>query len=288
MNKSEKKVLLGTANFSRSYRLSEPDNFSPQDVLTTAFENGINCLDVSDSYEGAYSEIKKSGFAWSLNSKLVLNLTSRNYQQEISSQVTKILEAVPKAQITSLLIHNGSKLSQSCLEDAIDSLRIVGERFGISNVGVSLYPDDNSKMKIEGLNTIQIPINILDQRVLSTPFDADKISKIRYFQARSIFLRGLLSSPDILHSLASKLELTEVTLFHSWCIENEIDPIFACINFIYHTDSINSIVMGVHSRKEFLRNLKALEDSKAHKLGINFEAFQSTNLELIDPRRWRV
>jgi aryl-alcohol dehydrogenase-like predicted oxidoreductase len=46
-------LLLGTANFSKKYRLSSEEPFCAQQLLVTAFENGIDCLDVSDAYDGA-------------------------------------------------------------------------------------------------------------------------------------------------------------------------------------------------------------------------------------------
>lgn len=288
MDKPHKQLLLGTANFSSNYRFSNEEPFCAQQLLATAFENGINCLDVSDAYDGAYNEIKKSGISWSLNAKIVLSDSPGSYLKEVDQKVIDLLKAIPKVQINCLMIHNSSKLSKDNLENALDAMRIVGSRFDIDNVGLSLYPDDDVKVMIKSLNTIQVPVNILDQRIFSFPIINNKAKKIFKVQARSIFLRGLLSNLDIPQSVVSEKDLTDLKLFHAWCKSNEVDPIFACINFVYHLNDIDTVILGVNSKRELINNLKAVGESKEYKLKADFRDFKSSNLNLIDPRRWAV
>jgi len=288
MNSKTKSLVLGTANFSDSYRLSDEEIFSPQDVLKAAFENGIDCLDVSNAYDSAYREIKKSGISWNLNAKIILSDSPSSYLKEVNKKVSDLLEAIPKVQINCLMIHNSSKLSKGNLENALDAMRIVGNRFGISNVGLSLYPDDEGKIMINGSTIIQIPVSILDQRICSSSIVRDKVKKKSNIQARSIFLRGLLSNLDTSQSVVNEKDLTDLKVFHKWCKSNEVNPTFACINFVYHLDIIDTIILGVNSKSELINNLRAVDESKEHKIKTDFRKFKSTNLELIDPRRWEV
>jgi len=283
-----KSLALGTANFSNGYRLTSGEPFSAQDVLIAAFESGIDCLDVSDAYEGAYQEIGRSGIRWKLNAKMVLSGHPSSYLKEVNQKVKDLLQAVPRAQINCLMIHNSTNLSKKSLENALDVMRVVGERFGVSNTGLSLYPDDEDKIMINGSNTIQIPISILDQRICSSSIFRDKRMKSTKIQARSIFLRGLISSFDTPQSFIKDEDLSDLKLFHKWCKFNEVDPIFACINFVYHLNFIDTIVLGINSKKELLINLKAIDESRRHRIKTDFKSFKSANLELIDPRRWKV
>jgi len=283
-----KSLILGTANFSESYRLSGEELFSPQDVLKVAFENGIDCLDTSNTYDGAYHEIQRSGISWNLNAKIVLSDSSSNYLKEVNQEVINLLEKVPNARINCLMIHNSSKLSKDNLENALDAMRTVGNRFGINSLGLSLYPDDEGKIMINGSTTIQIPVSILDQRICSSSIISDKVSQESKVQARSIFLRGLLSNLDTPQGVVNEKDLTDLKIFHKWCKSNAVNPTFACINFVYHLDIIDTIVLGVNSKSELINNLKAVDESKKHKIKTDFRKFKSTNLELIDPRRWEV
>ena len=283
-----KSLVLGTANFSDNYRLSNGEPFCAQDILITAFENGIECLDVSNAYDGAYQEIEKSGLAWTINAKIVLSGSSTNYLSEIDQKVSELVKAIPRVRINCLMIHNSSKLSKDNLESALDATRSVGEKFGVSNIGLSLYPDDEDKMMLSGVNTLQIPVNILDQRIFTSIVNSGSMTKISNVQARSIFLRGLLSTVNIPQQLVDKLELNDVNLFHEWCKSENVNPTFACINFVYHLNFINSIVMGVNSTSELMNNLNAVDQSKRLKLETDFRSFKSTNIGLIDPRRWGV
>lgn len=288
MYKAEKSLALGTANFNKNYRFSKVEPFYAQDLLKTAFENGIDCLDVSNAYDGAYQEIKQSGIGWRLNAKIVLSDSHGGYLKEVNQKVVDLLQAMPKVQINCLMVHNSSKLSEGVLEFAIDAMRIVGNRFGISNIGLSLYPDDEGKILINGSNTLQIPVNVLDQRIFSSTIISDKLKKTFNVQARSIFLRGLLSNLDTPQSVVDKTDLTDLKLFHEWCRSNEVNPTFACINFVYHLDLIDTIVLGVNSKRELMDNLRAVEESKEHEIKTDFRNFKSTNLVLIDPRFWEV
>ena len=288
MNRVEKSLVLGTANFSKNYRFFENELFSAQDLLKTAFENGIDCLDVSNAYDGAYHEIKQSGISWHLNAKIVLTDSPNNYLKEVNQKVVNLLDLMPKVQINCLMIHNGSKLSKGELESAMDAMTIVGNRFGIRNTGLSLYPDDEGKIIISGSNTIQIPVNILDQRICSSIINSKKMGNIPNVQARSIFLRGLLSNLDTAQSVVNETDLIDLNLFHKWCNTNEVNPTFACINFVYHLNFIDTIILGVNSKRELINNLRAVNESKEYKLKANFRDFKSSNLNLIDPRRWAV
>jgi len=288
LNSSNIQLLLGTANFSKKYRLSSGEPFYAQQLLVSAFENGIDCLDVSDAYDGAYYEIKRSGISWDLNAKIVLSDSSGSYLKEVNQKVINLSRAIPKAHINTLMIHNVSKLSKSNLLNALDALRFVAEKFGINNIGLSLYPDDDDKMMFSGVNTLQIPVNILDQRIFTSAVTSDNVTEISNVQARSIFLRGLLSTVNVPQLLVDKLELNDVKFFHEWCQREQVNPTFACINFVYHLSFINSIVIGVNSTKELINNLNAVDQSKRHKLETDFRNFRSANIDLIDPRRWEV
>ena len=148
--------------------------------------------------------------------------------------------------------------------------------------------DDENKIMINGSITIQIPVNILDQRICSSIINSDKVSNIPNVQARSIFLRGLLSNLDNSQSVVGEKDLTDLKLFHKWCNTSEVNPTFACINFVYHLNTIDTIILGVNSKIELINNLRAVDESKEHKLKVDFRDFKSLNLNLIDPRRWAV
>jgi hypothetical protein len=71
-----------------------------------------------------------------------------------------------------------------------------------------LYSDGEDKIVINGSNTIQITVNILDQRICSSTTISDKLRNTLEAQAKSIFLRDLLSSLDIAHSVVYEKDLT--------------------------------------------------------------------------------
>jgi hypothetical protein len=283
----KKPLILGTANFNRDYRLNRTIDFDAQEILKCAFDNGIQRLDVSDTYLGAYNEIQKSGLKWKLNAKIVLSLNSRNYYVEILEKVLELSRNIPKAKIENLMIHNGSSMPKSSLDEAFESMNLIAKDLGFEPSGISFYPDDTNQMSVKKLTLIQIPLNVLDHRGLDLHVNSGVFSKIEGVQARSLYLRGLLLSEPEAPKLKTNLQLDEVNKFVTWCKISSIDPLFACFNFVYHLSFVTSIVVGVNSGDELVANLDALRDSEKYKIEADFTRFKSSNLALIDPRNWK-
>lgn len=283
----KKSLVLGTANFNRDYRLNNTIDFDAQEILKFAFDNGIERLDVSDTYLGAYNEIMKSGLKWKLNAKIVLPFNSRNYYTEILEKVLELSTRIPKAKIENLMIHNGSSMPKSSLDEAFESMNLIAKDFGFERSGISFYPDDIKQMSVKQLKLIQIPLNVLDHRGLDLLFSSGTFLRLEGVQARSLYLRGLLLSELEAPNLKTTLQLDDVNKFLTWCKISSIDPLFACFNFVYHLSFVTSIVVGVNSRDEIVTNLEALRDSEKYKIEADFTRFKSSNLALIDPRNWK-
>jgi hypothetical protein len=130
---------------------------------------------------------------------------------------------------------------------------------------------------------VQVPFNILDQRIQNTGW----ISKLKKFGilvfARSCFLQGLLLSNFRSNKNFKKFN-TILDHFSIWCKAKGISRLQACIDFVKLNKNIDYLVIGFNNYTQFDEILKSFNNKKIVKIP---NIFGTNKLDLIDPRRWR-
>ena len=114
-------------------------------------------------------------------------------------------------------------------------------------------------------------MNALDQRFLS----ASELFPAIAFQARSIFLQGLL--------LASNPDHVDVIRFHEFSQSLGVDPLTLSLQFIKEQSWLHSVIIAPTSLNEFDQILNAMD---SHTPDIDFDACVSLDVKLLDPRTW--
>jgi aryl-alcohol dehydrogenase-like predicted oxidoreductase len=283
---NNKELLLGTANFNSLYRISQQNKFQPLNLLETAYEKGIRTLDISNSYIDAYKFVAETNLHWKINAKIAIYGDQKNLQQQLRIKVIEISEQMPNTKISILMIHNLSDVTKYTMEEISSILRQIAQEFDIEKIGVSLYPEQINDLITENIDVIQIPINVLDQRVLRTRIMNMSIANKFQLQARSIYLRGLLSTSTDFSVKLNSVDTSSVDLFKKWCMDHNLNTSFVCLNFVYHLDNVSQIIFGANNVNELLENIDFFNKSESITLEIPYSDFQNTNLRLIDPRYW--
>lgn len=159
------------------------------------------------------------------------------------------------------------------------------ERGLVEKIGFSIY----SKEQLDAItpfftpDLIQVPINVLDQR-LKVSGTLTKMKDLGVeIHARSVFLQGLLLiSPHELTSYFSPI-LPVLNLWHRRVQEQKLSPAQAAIGFVNNIEEIDKIIVGVE-------NTQQLEE--VIRFDHNIPTFNSDGLNLsgnalIDPRNWK-
>ena len=286
MKHNNKELLLGTANFNSLYRISQQNEFLPLNLLETAYEKGIRTLDISNSYIDAYKSVAQTNLHWKINAKIVISGNNDDLRQQLKIKVTEICEQMPNTKISILMIHNLSNVTMYTIEEISSSLRQIAQEFDIDKIGISLYPEQINELVTEHFDVIQIPINVLDQRVFRTSvMNSLKATKFQ-LQVRSIYLRGLLSASANFSVLPNSVDISAIDLFKKWCADHNLSASFVCLNFVYHLHNVSQIIFGANNVTELLENIDFFNKSESITLDIPYSDFQSNNLKLIDPRYW--
>ena len=130
------------------------------------------------------------------------------------------------------------------------------------------------------IDIVQVPFNVLDQRINQKKLiNFIKLKNIK-IHVRSIFLQGILIDKKIIPKKFKEFE--ELSNWHNFLKKNKLNSLTEIINFLSNFRFINKIVIGVKNKDQ----LKQILNTKIYKNKKNFDKFKSNNLRLIDPRKW--
>ena len=181
-------------------------------------------------------------------------------------------------------IHNPSDLNKHNSDKIMLLLEKLKNNKIINKIGCSVY----NKNEIDNLinfpfDNIQIPINIIDQRLLDTgTLENLKKNNIEIY-ARSIFLQGLLLNPNQQlpkNLLPLKLYISN---FNKKAHYLGISNIELALNFVRSIKLISKCIVGVQNYTQF----KEIIRTPYKKININdFRSIRCDNTKLLDPRNW--
>jgi len=262
--KGTMRLALGTVAFGlNGYGLPNTDKPKPSmgkvlELLDYAHEHEVEFLDTANAYGDAEETIKIYGAEkFKITSKLKPNCLAGLSNSEILAKVKEELRTDLK------------RLGLSCLwgyyfhtpeyiynKKAIAALMECKKEGLVSNIGVSIYePKDAYYAAKAGIDIIQVPYNILDQRLHKINFfHVAKENGVIIF-GRQPFLKELLALP--VNKIPSPLKQANVSLrlidkivgkYHFTRIE-------ACLLFCLMEDSIDYVVLGVDNIKQLQDNI---------------------------------
>jgi len=188
---------------------------------------------------------------------------------------------VPSVEVC--LIHDWYALSDEEANGAALAMRDLVELGLTARIGISAYDRGDLDRALEtfpGLTAVQVPVSVLDQRLLANPPLALLDDRVRV-QARSVFLQGLLLDSTLSTPLGKH---PHVERFHAACRGMGLEPLVACISFIKSVPWIDEVVVGVTSAQE-LEAISRAWDSPGIE-DVEWDSLASFDVALLDPRRW--
>lgn len=281
------KIVLGTAQFGMDYgianlhgRVEKKEVFR---ILELAWESGITFFDTAPSYEaeallGEFISINCLQDQAKVITKIPPLREEVNYQEFITRSAALSIKQLG-CPIEALLFH-----------DARDSSLLLSEPeyFGrlirqhpISYLGASVYePEEAEGLENCGIElAFEFPFNILDRR-----FEHVQMPLGRRF-ARSIFMQGLLASPNKLRRGAPRELFNLRGQYFNFLAEHDLDPVEAAVSFVFHSDSVDQFLVGVDSQAQ-LQKIIDLKTITIQNLKILRKLTIAASQRWFDPRQW--
>jgi aryl-alcohol dehydrogenase-like predicted oxidoreductase len=156
----------------------------------------------------------------------------------------------------------------------------------VNKIGVSVYTAE----QIDGIlrrfepGIVQLPLSILDQRLIHSGHLARLHRMGIEIHARSVFLQGVLLSapadlPEFLAPLRGSLEA-----FHSLLRATGLSPLEGALAFIAQHSEVSAAIVGVTGRNELLQIAAAA--TAADSIRLAFQSFAEQDDALLNPARW--
>ncbi len=284
------KISLGTANFTQKYGLNRAglklSNSEINKILNFSIKHKITNLDTAVAYVGVEKKLGKFNLKnFKISSKLKpISKNTHNVEKKIFSEIHSSLNKLRVNKLEILFLHNANDLIDEKKNLKIYKTFKKAKKLNlIKKIGISVYSVKDlvkiiNKFKIDA---VQLPYSLLDRR-FEKVYPLLKKKNI-YIQARSIFLQGVLLQ-KIENLPKYFLKFKEIEKLEKWIKKNKISKLETSINFIKQSNFINSYVIGFNNLEQLAQIIKCF----TKKQSLYPKKIFSNNLNLIDPRRWKI
>lgn len=282
-------IVLGTAQWGLDYgvtnswgRMTEPALLA---LLDAAQEAGIRTLDTANAYGDAEERIGAVAQGFAVVSKVSCAGLGSG---EVLERIRESLRRLGRESLQGCLVHDWPSLTPSERVEASFGLQLARESGLVETVGVSGYEAEDFRSALEvfpSMDIAQGPLNVLDQR-LDVSGALKELSEAGVsFEARSVFLQGLLlSTSSSAEGHVSRLvDHPSLERCRSAADDLGISRLQLALSFIRAISTVDRIVIGVTSKSELQEILTAWESPQTE---VEWAQLQSTDLDLLDPRRW--
>ncbi len=248
------RLVLGTVQLGMVYGLNnthgQPEKEEAFSILDAAWGHGINTFDTAYAYGSAEKVLGEWITFRSLTEDIHVVSKMRPHILEafrddpnvIGKDLRKSLKDLNLERLDGYLLHSPGDITS----EVVTHLKSFKEDALVRNIGASTYTETEAVKALDmGIDYIQIPYNVLDQRLDKTDFfEIAKKNNVEVF-ARSPFLQGLLlMEPDEVPAHLSAAR-TYVVKFREIAARYHLSPLEAALLFVSAHSGINHIVFGV-------------------------------------------
>lgn len=290
-------LVLGTAQFGMPYGIANKNGQPDQDMVTTivheAWENGIREFDTAQGYGTSEQVLGKALLELGLIegvrviSKFNPNLDHLNVNN-MSNALKKSLGRLSVSYIYGMMLHKEEMLSlwdkglSKILHDFVLSGRI-------KHIGVSVYSPDKAiqALNTEGIDTVQIPTNILDRRFENADVFQLANEKKKKVYIRSVFLQGLLLA-DV-NELPEKMHFAKAVIKKIELLSNDLGLTRQELSLGYIKTEMPQakVVIGVDTPKQIKENIKGWNKQFNSSLAQRVKKlFNNVDERVINPVLW--
>jgi len=186
---------------------------------------------------------------------------------------------------TTVMIHRPEDAIGPRGAEIAAALAVLKSERVVTEIGVSLY--DASEIEafpgLPDMDCIQLPVSILDQRLVASGVLRDLRAGGTQVIARSAYLQGVLLAPaDEIPAPLRDLErcVAEVQV---QAAALSLRPIDLCLGYLKACADVDAVVIGVKTADQLRETLEVWERPAP---ACDWEAFSAGESGLLDPRSW--
>lgn len=291
------RLAIGSVQFGMEYGVGGKGKVPFQEVaaiVSYARQAGIDMIDTAPRYgdsETILGQIK-DGFVF----PRIVTKTPHFPGEWIGPEQIGFMETTFRQSLRNLrrnpvyavLVHLAEDLLKPGSERIYERMQAWKEEGLTEKIGFSVYTGEEIDRVLDrfpGFEVVQLPINVLDQRLVASGHLVELKDAGIEIQARSVFLQGLLlMDPARLPDGLSRFRPALEELRSRW-EKLSLTPVAGAMAFIRSIPEIDDAIVGVHSLQQLREVHRAFADKPA--VHVPFEEFSlNRETDLLDPRRW--
>jgi len=209
-----------------------------------------------------------------------------HHADQLEKSLHQTLELLEKKQLYALMIGSEQGLFATQGEKLFKRMKSFQSEGLIEKVGISVSTAAqlDRLLKHFSPDIVQIPLNVLDQRLVHSGHLAQMKTRGIEIHARDIFLQGVLLDPTHLHPWFWPIR-KRLTDYHDFLIQEGLTPLEGALNFVTSLTEVDFALVGVQSAQQLEEVVGAVS------FGIpasQFSAFACSELKFIDPHQWNL
>lgn len=292
------KLGLGTVQFGLDYGVANSSGMTPRSevdrILGIADDNGIRILDTAAMY-GKSEAVLGITLPRQHEFKIVTKTPSFRTNRITSHQAKQLrtafdesLQRLGQDRLYGLLLHHADDLCAPGGDLLFEEMRRLSAAGLVEKIGVSVYTAEQIDSVLTNIvpDLVQLPVNILDQRLIQGGY----LSKLKNLgveiHARSVFLQGLLlMDPAALPGPLIAL-LPHIKQLETFLEERGLTRLQGALMFAAQQPEIDIILVGVCSGDQLigiLTAIRALPDDS-----IDMTRFALSDERYLNPSQWHV
>ena len=274
-------VILGTAQWGAPYgatnRRGVPSDEEILEQVAVARAMGAVRLDTAAGYGNSEQRIIDLRIDMPVQTKFAC----------ATLRPDQIPDAVREAhrrfgdRLEAVLVHDWSQLNEAQALGALDGLSVARNSVGVG-IGISGYDlgdVDRAAARAQAVDVLQMPVNVLDQRLEASTGVRELRARGARLQARSIFLQGILIGAEAVPLSRHP----DVAAFRAACRDAGRSSLSMAVAYVASRPWIDDVIVAASTPDELLEIADAWSQGP---LESNWDDLASDDLELIDPRRW--
>lgn len=289
------KIGLGTVQFGLDYGVSNKGGKTPIEevgrIIEAAAQNNVRVIDTAALY-GTSEDTLGKALASNHDFDIVTKTIKFNKAaigpddaRALEDAFAGSLSRLKARSIYGLLMHDADDLFKDGGEMLFEKMVELKEAGLVKKIGASVYTADQIDRLLSGppVDLVQLPVNILDQRLIKGGHLARLRSAGVEVHGRSAFLQGLLlmginDLPPFFEPIREHLGR-----YHCFLKREGISRVHGAIGFVTGLEEIDTVVCGVETRDQLLDILRAKP-----LLAAAFEEFAISDERMLNPAKWAI
>lgn len=291
------KLGLGTVQFGLDYGVSNSAGKTPEAevarILDLAADQGVRILDTATGYgvsEEVLGRTLSSRHRFAIVTKTPAQRsdeTSDAFIARVGDSFRRSMARMGQERLYGVLVHRAEDLLSAQGDRLMDFLLEFKQRGLVEKVGVSVYnaTQIDCIMARHSVELMQLPVNVLDQRLIASGHLAALKRAGMEIHSRSAFLQGLLlMAPENLPAYFSPIR-DHLSGYRGHLERLGLTPLQAALGFALGLPELDHVILGVNTAAQLQ---EALVAQSAQVDPSAMTQFALTDMAMLDPSRWHL